>query len=116
MITKYEFWCRLRKLERKYDEKTDSPVRRRLVRIDEWASALMEGWSPMADVPCWLWNELKHVEDGREVGRGIAVTPRELPPVYSDLMFHGVLSDRPWGRTVLPSTFVFGKTEMKNEK
>ena len=116
VMTVYEFWDRLRSLGWKYREKDGSPVRRRLRRIREWAVALLADSQPMDGVPLWLYNELKHVEDGREVGRGIAGTPRELPPVYSDLMFHGVLSDRPWGRTVLPSTFVFGKTEMKNEK
>lgn len=113
-MTKYEFWCQLRKLERKYDEKLHSPVRKRLERIDDWASIIMEGWHPSEDAPTWLCNELKHVEDGREVGRGIPGTPCEMPPVYADLMFHGVLSDMPWGGPVLPSTFVFGKVSGKD--
>ena len=113
-MTKYAFWCWLRQMERKYDKKVHSPVRRRLVRIDEWASTLMEGWSPTERVPRWLCNELKHVEEGREVGRGIPGTRRELPPFYADLMFHGVLSDVPWGGPVLPSHFVFGKDSAKD--
>ena len=109
MMVKYEFWTQLRKMERKYDQKVHSPVRRRLQKLDDWATVLMDDWSPMERVPRWLCNELKHVEDGREVGRGIPGTPREPLPVYSDLMFHGVLSDMPWGGPVLPSTFAFGK-------
>ena len=63
---------------------------------------------------CWLRQmERKYVEDGREVGRGIAGMPCELPPVYADMMFHGVLSDRAFGGPVLPSTFVFGKDSAK---
>lgn len=50
-MLKYEFWCRLRKLERKYDQKLHSPVRRRLQRIDEWASSIMDGWAATAGVP-----------------------------------------------------------------
>ena len=107
-MKKYEFWCRLRELERKYDKKTGSPVRRRLAWIDGWASSLMEGWCATTEVPRWLCNELKHVEEGREVGGGMPGTRRELPPFYADLLFHGVLSPCPWGGTVLPSTFVLG--------
>ena len=110
-MVKYEFWTQLRKLERKYDAKTHSPVRWRLQRIEDWATTLMDDWSPMDRVPRWLCNELKHVEEGREVGSGEPGTPREMPPVYADLMFHGVLTKLPkWkGRSVLPSDFVFGK-------
>ena len=113
-MLKYEFWCRLRKLERKYDQKLHSPVRRRLQRIDEWASSIMDGWAATDGVPRWLCNELIHVEDGREVRHGVVGTPQELPPVYADMMFHGVLTDIPWGGTVLPSTFVFGKASAKD--
>lgn len=113
-MTKYEFWRWLRQMERKYDAKVHSPVRRRLVRIDEWASTLMDGWAATDRVPRWLCNELKHIEEGREVGRGVPGTRRELPPVYADFMFHGVLSSRPWGGTVLPSNFVFGNSSTKN--
>ena len=113
-MKKYEFWCRLRDLERKYDKKTGSPVRRRLEWIDGWASSLMDGWPARTGVPRWLCNELKHVEEGREVGGGMPGTRRELPPFYADLMFHGVLSPRPWGGTVLPSNFVFGNTSAKD--
>ena len=108
-MVKYEFWCQLRKLERKYDEKIHSPVRARLARIASWASSVMDGWSPTERVPVWLCNELKHVEEGREVGSGKPGTPRERLPIYSDILFHGVLSDRPWGGPVLPSTFKLGK-------
>ena len=114
MITKYEFWCRLRELERKYDKKAKSPVRRRLARIDEWASSIMDGWAATDGVPRWLYNELIHVEDGREVRHGVVGTQQELPPVYADIMFHGVLSDRAFGGPVLPSTFVFGKDSAKD--
>ena len=113
-MLKYEFWCRLRELERKYDRKVHSPVRRRLVRLDEWASSIMDGWAATDGVPRWLCNELKHVEEGREHWGGIAGTRRELPPVYADMMFHGVLSDRAFGGPVLPSTFVFGKDSAKD--
>lgn len=113
-MTKFAFWCQLRELERKYDQKLDSPVRRRLRRIDEWASSIMDGWAASDGVPRWLCNELKHVEEGREVGRGIAGTPRERPPVYADMMFHGVLTGIPFGGAVLPSTFVFGKSSAKD--
>ena len=54
-------------------------------------------------------DDSQHVEDGREFGNGVIGTPRELPPVYADMIFHGVLSDIPWGGSVLPSNFVFGK-------
>lgn len=110
-MTKWEFWCRLRKLERKYDEKLHSPVRKRLKRIDDWASVVMEGWNPSEDAPVWLCNELKYVEEGRMVGSGETGTPKELPPVFADLMFHGVLTKRPkWqGNTVLPENFVLLK-------
>ena len=113
-MTKYEFWCRLRELERKYDKKQHSPVRRRLAWIDGWASSLMEGWPASSSVPLWLCNELKHVEDGRVVGGGLPGKRRELPPVYADLLFHGVLSSRPWGGPVLPSTFVLVKDSAKD--
>lgn len=113
-MTKYEFWCQLRKLERKYDKKIHSPVRRRLQRIEGWATTIMDGWPPTSDAPLWLCNELKHVEEGRVVGSGIPGTPRGPLPVCADLMFHGVLSDVPWGGPVLPSTFVFGKRSDKN--
>ena len=110
-MTKWEFWCRLRKLERKYDEKLHSPVRKRLKRIDDWASVVMEGWHPSEDAPLWLCNELKYVEDGRMVGSGETGTPKELLPAFADLMFHGVLTKRPkWqGNTVLPENFVLLK-------
>jgi len=110
-MTKFEFWCRLRELERKYDKKTHSPVRFRLRRIDEWASLIMEGWSPTEGVPRWLCNELKYVEEGSGVWRKGGGYPRELPPVYADLLFHGVLNDQPWwtGNVVLPSTFIMGR-------
>ena len=113
-MLKYEFWCRLRGLERKYDRRLHSPVRRRLERIDEWASSIMDGWAVTDGVPRWLCNELLHVEDGREFGNGVIGASRELPPVYADMMFHGVLSDIPWGGTVLPSNFVFGKDSAKD--
>ena len=106
-MTKYEFWCQLRKLERKYDEKLHSPVRKRLKRIDDWASIIMEGWHPSEDAPTWLCNELKYVEEGRAVGSGEPGTPRELIPEFAELMFHGVLTKhpRPLGNTVLPEGF-----------
>lgn len=115
MITKYEFWCRLRKLERKYDEKLHSPVRRRLRRIDEWASSIMDGWAATDGVPRWLWNELKHVEEGREVGRCPGGIPNETP-FLADILFHGVLGDEPWweGNTVLPSSFIMGRDSAKD--
>ena len=110
-MTKYEFWCRLRKLERKYDEKLHSPVRKRLVRIDGWAATIMEGWPPTADAPLWLCNELKYVEEGRAVCGGVPGTPRELTPEFAELMFHGVLTKQPksLGNTVLPPNFVLLK-------
>ena len=73
------------------------------------ATSVMDGWAATERVPRWLCNELIHVESGREFRSGRTGTPRELPPIYADLMFHGVLSDSPWGGPVLPSTFVFGK-------
>ena len=107
MMTKWEFWCRLRKLERKYDKKTRSPVHFRLRRIDEWASSIMEGWSPTTGVPRWLCNELIHVEEGRGIGPGGLL--HGAPPACADLMLHGVLTERPIGNTVLPSDFVLDK-------
>ena len=74
----------------------------------------MEGLPVMTKVPLWLCNELKHVEEGRIDGGGFPGKRRELPPVYADLLFHGVLTPRPWGGTVLPSTFVLGKGSDKN--
>ena len=50
----------------------------------------------------WLYNELKHVEEGLEVGGGVPGARRELPPVYADLLFHGVLTSRPLGGMALP--------------
>ena len=107
VMTKWEFWCQLRKLERKYDEKLHSPVRKRLKRIDDWASIIMEGWHPSEDAPTWLCNELKYVEEGRAVGSGEPGTPRELMPEFAELMFHGVLTKptRPLGNLVLPEGF-----------
>ena len=109
--TVYEFWDRLRTLGWKYREKDGSPVRRRLRRIREWAVALLADCQPMDGVPLWLYNELKHVEEGREVGRCPGGIPNETP-FLADILFHGVLGDEPWweGNTVLPSNFIMKKT------
>ena len=104
-MVKYEFWTQLRKLERKYDQKVHSPVRRRLQKLDDWATVLMEDWSPMERVPRWLSNELKHVEEGRRTGSVAAGRSHDAPPKFADLMFHGVLSGKPWGGSVLPPDF-----------
>ena len=90
VMTVYEFWDRLRSLGWKYREKDGSPVRRRLRRIREWAVALLADSQPMDGVPLWLYNELKHVEEGREVGRCPGGIPNETP-FLADILFHGVL-------------------------
>ena len=94
VMTVYEFWDRLRTLGWKYREKDGSPVRRRLRRIREWAVALLADSQPMDGVPLWLYNELKHVEEGREVGRCPGGIPNETP-FLADILFHGVLGDEP---------------------
>lgn len=79
VMTVYEFWDRLRSLGWKYREKDGSPVSRRLRRIREWAVALLADSQPMDGVPLWLYNELKHVEEGREVGQCPGGIPNETP-------------------------------------
>ena len=115
VMTVYEFWDRLRSLGWKYREKDGSPVRRRLCRIREWAVALLADSQPMDGVPLWLYNELKHVEEGREVWRCPGGIPNETP-LLADILFHGILGDEPWweGNTVLPSTFIMGKNSAKD--
>ena len=115
VMTVYEFWDRLRTLGWKYREKAGSPIRRRLRRIREWAVALLADSQPMDGVPLWLYNELKHVEEGREVGRCPGGIPNETP-FLADILFHGVLGDEPWweGNTVLPSSFIMGKNSAKD--
>ena len=115
VMTVYEFWDRLRTLGWKYREKDGSPVRRRLRRIREWAVALLADSQPMDGVPLWLYNELKHVEEGREVGRCPGGIPNETP-FLADILFHGILGDEPWweGNTVLPSNFIMKKTSAKD--
>ena len=117
VMTVYEFWDRLRSLGWKYREKDGSPVRRRLRRIREWAVALLADCQPMDGVPLWLYNELKHVEEGREVGRCLGGIPNETP-FLADILFHGVLGDEPWweGNTVLPSNFIMKKTSAKGDR
>ena len=117
VMTVYEFWDRLRTLGWKYREKDGSPVRRRLRRIREWAVALLADSQPMDGVPLWLYNELKHVEEGREVGRCPGGIPNEAP-FLADILFHGILDDDPWweGNTVLPSTFIMGKNSAKGDR
>ena len=115
VMTVYEFWDRLRSLGWKYREKDGSPVSRRLRRIREWAVALLADSQPMDGVPLWLYNELKHVEEGREVGRCPGGIPNETP-FLADILFHGILGDEPWweGNTVLPSNFIMKKTSAKD--
>ena len=115
VMTVYEFWDRLRTLGWKYREKDGSPIRRRLRRIREWAVALLADSQPMDGVPLWLYNELKHVEEGREVGRCLGGIPNETP-FLADILFHGILGDEPWweGNTVLPSNFIMKKTSAKD--
>ena len=110
VMTVYEFWDRLWSLGRKYREKDGSPVKRRIHRIHEWAVALLADSKPMDGVPLWLYNELKHVEEGNCVGRCPGGIPNESP-LLADILFHGVLGDEPWweGNAVLPSTFILGK-------
>ena len=106
VMTVYEFWDRLRSLGWKYREKDGSPVSRRLRRIREWAVALLADSQPMDGVPLWLYNELKHVGEGREVGRCPGGIPNETP-FLAGILFHGILGAEPWwaGTTVLPSAF-----------
>ena len=114
VMTVYEFWNRLWSLGRKYREKDGSPVKRRIHRIHEWAVALLADSKPMDGVPLWLYNELKHVEEGNCVGRCPGGIPNESP-LLADILFHGVLGDEPWweGNTVLPSTFILGNKGKK---
>ena len=114
VMTVYEFWDRLWALGRKYREKDGSPVKRRIHRIHEWAVALLADSKPMDGVPLWLYNELKHVEEGNCVGRCPGGIPNESP-LLADILFHGVHGDESWweGNTVLPSTFILGKKKGK---
>ena len=117
VMTVYEFWDRLRTVGGKCREKDGSRVRRRHRRIREWAVALLADSQPMDGVPLWLYNELKHVEEGREVGRCLGGIPNETP-FLADILFHGVLGDEPWweGNTVLPSNFIMKKTSAKGDR
>ena len=114
VMTVYEFWDRLWSLGRKYREKDGSPVKRRIHRIHEWAVALLADSKPMDGVPLWLYNELKHVEEGGGVGRSPGGVPNETP-LLADLMYHGILGDGPGleGNVVMPSTRIMGE---KNDK
>ena len=109
VMVAYEFWDRLRLLEWKYRDKDWSPVKRRLQRIYDWAYPLVSRWRPMDGVPLWLYNELRHVEEGGGEGRSPGGIPNETP-LLADLMYHGILGDGPWweGNVVMPSTRIMG--------
>ena len=115
VVAVYEFWNRLWSLEGKYGDKACSPVRRRLDRIFDWARPLLIDRQPMDGVPLWLYNELKHVEEGGGEGRSPGGIPNETP-LLADLMYHGVLGDCPWwdGNVVMPSTRIMGERGMRD--
>ena len=127
-MTDDEFWVLLREKQRRYRRPPmprGSVARRRFNRSLEpfVCAALMrldgieyEAWHRSTEeIPLWLKNELKHVEEGREVGRCPGGIPNETP-FLPDILFHGVLGDEPWweGNTVLPSNFIMKKTSAKD--